>query len=87
MKELIKFIEENVDGCGTNAEVMYAVECGHGDFLTNGHRYRLEKELEEIKKQADSEDWDTDTMVEEAMKRVFGEAGDMEVVSYMEIIF
>ena len=64
MKQVIKFIDENVDGCGTNVEVLIQVE---GKLqLTSAvlqetkdviKRYKIENDL-----------WCTDEVVDEACK-------------------
>lgn len=80
MNQIIKFIEKDVDGLGTDAEVMLLLDTDLP--LTNGHRYRLEKAIADIKKEWDEDEWDTDSVsvVDEALTRVFGEDIKAEVV-------
>lgn len=78
MKQIIKFVEKDVDGCGTDAEVMLLLETDLP--LTNGHKARLEKAIEDIRKEWQDDEWDTDSVVEEAFQRVFGSDMDFEFV-------
>lgn len=70
MKQVINFIEKNVDGCGTDVSVMIMVDTDL--VLTAGHRERLLAAIEEIKNKLAGE-WDTDTLINEAMVKVFDE--------------
>lgn len=85
MKEqIIRFVETDVDGCGTNAEHLIMVKSDLD--LTNGIKERLEEVIEEIKEEWG--EWDTGSVVEEACERIFG--ADAEVYSIipdMEIEF
>lgn len=78
LNQIIKFVETDVDGCGTNAEVMILVKTDM--MLTRGHEERLEKIIEEIRNEWEDDEWDTDSVVEEAVKRVFGEDVEWEVI-------
>lgn len=78
LNQIIKFVETDVDGCGTSAEVMILVKTDM--ILTRGHRERLEKAIEEIRNEWEDDEWDTDSVVEEAFKRVFGEDAEWEVI-------
>jgi len=83
-KTIIRFTENDVDGCGTNAEHLIMVKSDLD--LTNGFKSRLEKVIEEIKDEWG--EWDTDSVVEEACERIFG--ADAEVcfiIPDMEIEF
>lgn len=75
LNQIIKFVEKNIDGCGTDAEVMVLIQTD--GLLTNGHKMRLEKAIEDIRTEWKDDDWDTDSVVEEAIVRVFG--ADVEV--------
>lgn len=71
MTRYIKFVEENVDGCGTDAEVVIAIE---SDLcLTPACATALKKAVSEIKQEWGEDEWDTDAIVGEAMSRVFGD--------------
>ena len=62
---IIRFLETDVDGCGSNAEVMIQVRAD--EKITNETKQKLIDNINEIKKE-----WDTDSIVKEACKRVFG---------------
>lgn len=76
--QIIKFVETDVDGCGINAEVVILVKTDI--ILTRGYRERLLKVIEKIRSEWEDDDCDTDSVVEEAFKRVFGEDLEWEVV-------
>lgn len=61
MKQIIKLIDVDVDGCGTNVEIMIQVE-GKQE-LTNGIIQRTKDAIEKYKKENDGE-YDTDSIVE-----------------------
>lgn len=72
MIRYIKFVEENVDGCGSDVDVVIAIE---SDLcLTPAYTAALKKAISEIKKEWAEDEWDTDAIVGEAMSRVFGDA-------------
>lgn len=71
MTRYIKFVEENVDGCGTDAEITIAIEADL--CLTPAYATALTNAISDIKKEWGEDDWDTDAVVEEAMTRVFGD--------------
>lgn len=48
-KQTIRFIETDVDGCKSNAEVLIMIKSDLD--LTNGFRSKLEKIIEEIKEE------------------------------------
>lgn len=77
-KQIIRFIEKNVDGCGSDAEVMVIVDVNNP--LTSDHATRLEAEIASIKSEWDDSLWDTDELVEEALLRVFGSGVKTEIV-------
>ncbi|SCH16433.1 Uncharacterised protein [uncultured Clostridium sp.] len=60
MKQIIKLIDVDVDGCGTNVETMIQVE-GKQE-LTNGIIERIKDAIEKYKKENDGE-YDTDSIV------------------------
>lgn len=81
LNQIIRFVETNVDGCGTNAEVLvlFKTDC----LLTNGCKERLQKALSELKAEWEPDEWDTDSAVKEALVRTFGQTAvdeDMEII-------
>lgn len=81
MNQFIRFVETNVDGCGTNAEVLVLFKTD--SILTNGCKERLQKALSELKQEWEPDEWDTDSAVMEALVRTFGQAivdEDVEVI-------
>ena len=76
--QFIKFVERNVDGCGSNAEVFVSIKSDYQ--VSNDDAKRLADKIELIKKEWADEPWDTDSIVEEALFRVFGRyALDFEI--------
>ena len=65
---VIRFWETDVDGCGSNAEVMIQVRAD--EKFTNETKQKLIDTIDDIKKEW--KEWDTDSIVQEACKRVFG---------------
>ena len=65
---VIRFLETDVDGCGSNAEVMIQVRID--EKITDEMKHKLIDNINEIKKEW--KEWDTDSIVQEACKRVFG---------------
>lgn len=63
MKQIIKFIDEDVDGCGMNVNTMIQVE-GKQE-LTNGILQRTKDAIEKYKKENDGE-YDTDSIIDVA---------------------
>jgi dTDP-D-glucose 4,6-dehydratase len=61
MKQIVKLIDVDVDGCGTNVETMIQVE-GKQE-LTNGIIQRTKDVIEKYKKGCDGE-YDTDSVVD-----------------------
>lgn len=61
MKQIVKLIDVDVDGCGTNVETMIQVE-GKQE-LTNGIIQRTKDAIEKYKKECDGE-YDTDSVVD-----------------------
>lgn len=61
MKQIIKFIDVDVDGCGTNIETMVQVEGKHE--LTKGIFQGIKDTIQKYKKECDGE-YDTDSIVE-----------------------
>lgn len=78
LNQIIKFVEKNVDGCGTDAEVTVLIQTD--GLLTNGHKMRLEKAIEDIRIEWEGDDWNTDSVVEEAIVRVFGADAEVKTV-------
>ena len=78
LNQIIKFVEKDVDGCGTDAEVTLLLRT---EFpLTNGHRERLEKAITDIREEWEPEEQDTDSVVTEAFTRVFGADVEVETI-------
>lgn len=67
MKQIIKFIDVNIDGCGTNVESMVQVE-GKQE-LTNGVIQRTKDAIEKYKKENYGE-YDTDSIIDVACKHL-----------------
>ena len=67
IKQIIKFTDVNVDGCGTDVTVYIQVE-GKTE-LTNGIIDRTKKVIEEYKDENPYE-WDTDTVIDVACKHL-----------------
>lgn len=70
MKQIIKFIDTNVDGCGTNVESMVQIEGKHE--LTNGVIQRTKDAIEEYKKENNGE-YDTDSIIDVACEHLESE--------------
>lgn len=67
MKQIINFIDADVDGCGTNVETMIQIE---GDqALTNGAIKRIKDVIERYKKENYGE-YSTDDVVEAACEQL-----------------
>ena len=76
--QFIKFVERNVDGCGSNAEVLVLINSDQQ--VSNDDAKRFADEIELIKKEWADKPWDTDSIVEEALLRVLGQyALDFEI--------
>ena len=67
MKQIIKFIDANIDGCGTNVESMVQVE-GKQE-LTNGVIQRTKDAIEKYKKKNYGE-YDTDSIIDVVCKHL-----------------
>lgn len=70
MKQIIKFIDTNIDGCGTNVESMVQIEGKHE--LTNGVIQRTKDAIEEYKKDNNGE-YDTDSIIDVACEHLESE--------------
>ena len=79
MKQIIKFIDVDVDGCGTDIDVYVEVE-GKTE-LTNGVIERTKKAIEEHKEENPYE-WDTDTVIDIACEHLKTEGYNAETTSY-----
>lgn len=83
--QIIKFVERNVDGCGTDAEVTILVNTS---LPLSEVQERLTKTIEGMRKEVEEEMWDTDSVVYEACTKVFGLDAEWEVfVPDIAIIF
>ena len=67
MKQIIKFIDVNIDDCGTNVESMVQVE-GKQE-LTNGVIQRTKDAIEKYKKENYGE-YDTDSIIDVACEHL-----------------
>lgn len=67
MKQIIKLIDVDVDGCGTNVESMIQVE--GKQKLTSGIIKRIKDAIEKYKEENDGE-WDTDSIIDIACKHL-----------------
>ena len=84
--KVIRFVEKNVDGCGSDAEIIILIDTYVP--LRHYHKEALEMALSELKKELEDELWDTDSLVEEALTRVFGENAKTKVLlTDLEIMF
>ena len=79
MKQIIKFIDVNVDGCGTDIDVYVKVE-GKTE-LTNGVINRTKEAIEKYKEENQYE-WDTDTIIDAACEHLKTEGYKTETTSY-----
>lgn len=70
MKQIIKFIDANIDGCGTNVESMVQIEGKHE--LTNGVIQRTKDAIEKYKKDNNGE-YDTDSIIDVACEHLESE--------------
>lgn len=78
MKQIIKFIDADVDGCGTNVESMIQVE-GKQE-LTNGIIQRTKDAIEKYKKENNGE-YDTDIIIEVACEHLESEGYMCDYIS------
>ena len=78
LNQIVRFVERDIDGCGTDAEVMVLLKADM--VLTRGHKERLEKSIEDIRNEWEDDEWDTDSVVEEAFTRVFGTDVEVETI-------
>lgn len=85
MRGIIRFREENIDGCGTDVELMVRVT---NMEVTNDHYDKLRNAIADIREEWEPEDQDTDSIVEEALDRVFGKDAAIEyIVPEYNVIF
>lgn len=78
MKQIIKFMDKNVDGCGTDVETMIQIE---GDqALTNEAVKRIKDTIEKYKKENYGE-YSTDDVVEAACEQLGREGYICECLS------
>lgn len=84
LNQIISFVERDVDGCGTDVGVMVLIKTDSA--LTAEHKEKLLCAIEDAKNEI--EEWDTDTVVNEAMERVFGEDAEYEyIIADIEVEF
>ncbi len=67
MIQILKFIDVNVDGCGTNVEEMIQIEGKHE--LTNGIIQRTKEAIEKYKIENNGE-YDTDSIIQVACEHL-----------------
>lgn len=86
MKRIINFIDENVDGCGTDVSVYVQIE-GDAD-ITNGVLNRTKNVIEDYKAHNNNE-YTTDDVVEEACRYLTEKEGYKceTLIPYEEICF
>ena len=78
MKQIVKLIDVDVDGCGTNIESMIVVE-GKQE-LTDGIIQRTKDTIEKYKKENYGE-YDTDSVVDAAYKHLESEGYMCDYIS------
>ena len=78
MKQIIKFIDTNIDGCGTNVESMVQIEGKHE--LTNGVIQRTKDAIEKYKKENNGE-YDTDSIIDAACEHLESEGYMCDYIS------
>ena len=82
MIEIIKFVDVNVDGCGTDIDAYVKVE---GETaLTNGVIERTKKVIEKYKEE--NPEWDTDTVIDVACEYLETEGYKTETTGYHHYI-
>ena len=74
-KNIIRFVETNVNGCGEDAEVLIIVD--DSLCITKEHKEQLVQTILNLKQKLD--EYDTDSIITEACKIVFGDV-ELEVV-------
>lgn len=81
--KLIRFTEKNIEGCGSDAEVILQVNT---DEPVNSKV--LESIISDIVSETTAEDMDTDSIVSEACERYFGKRNILyKVADVIEIKF
>lgn len=78
MKQIIKFIEENIDGNGTNVETMIQIE-GKQE-LTNGIVQRVKDAIDKYKRENNGE-YDTDSIINTACEHLESEGYMCDYIS------
>ena len=79
MTQIIQFTEKDVDGCGTDVDALIALETGL--CLTHGHVMRLKSAIRDINQEWEPEMWDTNDVINEAMRRVFGKDAEYQFIT------
>lgn len=79
MIQIIKMIDVNVDGCGTDIDEYIKVE-GKTE-LTNGVIERTKKAIEKYKEENDYE-YNTDTIIDVACEHLQSEGYSTKIVNY-----
>lgn len=83
MRQIINFIDRNVDGCGTNVETMIQVESNAP--LTNEVIQRTKDVIEKYKVENEG-NWTTDDVVEEACYHLEEEGYMCDTITPDEVI-
>ena len=82
MIQIIKLVDVNVDGCGTDIDAYIKVK---GETrLTNGVIERTKKAIEEYKEKED--EWDTDSVIDVACEHLETEGYKVETTGYDYLI-
>lgn len=82
MIEIIKFVDVNADGCGTDIDAYVKIE---GETaLTNGVIERTKKIIEEYKEE--NPEWDTDEIINVACEYLIAEGYKAETTGYHHYI-
>ncbi len=66
----VRFTEKNVDGCGTDVDVIIKVKTS---WPVNSKE--LTAVIERLKNTASKDDWDTDSLISAACEEFFGSKG------------
>ena len=68
--QFIKFIKTNTNNNDKNTEILVAIRTDMP--LTSGHINRLTKTIEDIQNKCEPDNFNTNSIVQEACERVFG---------------
>lgn len=83
-EQIIKFIDEDVDGCGTNVEVLARI---YGNDITVGTIDRVKDAICNYKNENEDE-WDTDGCLDAAQEQLEAEGYEVYfIIPTIEICF